>query len=232
MLAGGLYGRTSGAAEQPLAGYRRRTPSARCCTSWSRSTRRRCSPRCGWPIPKGEDCPVRRARAHRGPAVRRAGPWRRARALHDVPYRQRAKLRALVPARADEPSGAPAPCGAQRGGRSRGPSRCAGCSPPTCWRARAAAGAAWSPSSLTPPSRVPCSRRSVFVRTGDFRPPARDPPQIPSAWSPAGRHAIGGTGAGTVDDGRRRAARESGGAGAESCVARGACVKQRPVGPC
>jgi hypothetical protein len=31
--------------------------------------------------------------------------------------RQRAKLRALVPARDDEPSSTPAPCGAKRGGR-------------------------------------------------------------------------------------------------------------------
>ena len=51
-----------------------------------------------------------------------------------------------------------AACGARAG--SRGPSCCAGCSPPTCCRARAAVGAAWSPWWWTRPSRARCSRRS------------------------------------------------------------------------
>jgi hypothetical protein len=51
-------------------------------------------------------------------------------------YRQRAKLRALVPLRTDKPSGTPAPGGSTGAVGSRGPSCCAGCSPPPpCWRA-------------------------------------------------------------------------------------------------
>ena len=64
-------------------------------------------------------------------------------AVFGTAYRQRAKLRALVPMCDDEPSGAPAPCSVKTGPpESRGPSCCAWCSPPTCWRAREAAGAA------------------------------------------------------------------------------------------
>jgi hypothetical protein len=42
----GLYERTSGAARRPLAGTGAGRPNGRCFTSWSRSTRRRCSPSC------------------------------------------------------------------------------------------------------------------------------------------------------------------------------------------
>ena len=61
---------------------------------------------------------------------------------------RRAQLRALVPAPWRRATARPRRRRAARRGPagSRGPSCCAGCSPPTCCRARAVAVAAWSPS--------------------------------------------------------------------------------------
>jgi len=59
MLAGGLYERTSGAAGQPLAGYRRREPERTVLHDSSRGTHPR-------PHADGEARPVGFERHHRG----------------------------------------------------------------------------------------------------------------------------------------------------------------------
>jgi hypothetical protein len=81
---------------------------------------------------------------------------------------------------------------------SRGPRCCAGCSPPPCLRARAAAGAAWSPSSSTPPSRALLAALGLPCTPAIFA-PARAPPQAEALVrrrfvAARRRHARPGTG--------------------------------------